>query len=286
MDNNSSDATSDVVGAFSATTTVPVRYVFEPKQGISHARNRGIQEARGSVLAFTDDDILPSPDWVARIGESIDHWRAQGVGGRILPKWESPPPRWLEDNRLLQRQLAIMDFEESRLLTLPLEREPQVWGANMAFRRELFERTGGFDPRRGIVGGRLFRGEESDLIHRALELGARIAYDASLTVFHRIGSDRMRKRYFRRMAFDNARGKARVQPGVGGRTLLGAPLWFYRRAFGELGTWLGHALLRRPDAFERQLRWLRSVGRLSGHWTPAQDGPVEETHREGERETP
>ena len=94
----------------------------------------------------------------------------------------------------------------------------------MAFRRELFERVGEFDPRRGIVGRKLFRGEESDLIDRALGLGLRIAYDAALTVFHRIGPDRMRKGYFRRLAFDDAQGDARLTPVVGGRSFLGASL--------------------------------------------------------------
>ncbi|MFY9550919.1 MAG: glycosyltransferase, partial [Thermoanaerobaculia bacterium] len=266
VDNNSRDTTAQMVRAFSKTTATPVRYVFEPQQGLSHARNRGVKEARGSIIAFTDDDVLPAPDWIAQVAAAIGRWNAQGVGGRILPRWDASPPLWLTENRHLLNGLAIMEFEASRLLALPLEPQPQVWGANMAFRRELFDKIGGFDPRRGIVGKRLFRGEEIDLINRALASGLKIAYDAALTVFHRIGPDRMRKAYFRKLTFDEAQGNARVAPVVRRRSFLGAPLGLYRAALTGFWKYLGLRLLRRPGAFDQQLGWLGSVGRLSGYW--------------------
>jgi glycosyltransferase involved in cell wall biosynthesis len=266
VDNNSRDTTAQVVTAFSKTTATPVRYVFEPRQGLSHARNRGVKEARGSIIAFTDDDVLPAPDWITQVAAAIDRWNAHGVGGRILPRWETLPPRWLTDNRHLLNRIAVMDFEASRLLELPLEARPQVWGANMAFRREVFQRIGEFDPRRGIVGKKLARGEDTDLIDRALERGLKIAYDPALTVFHRIGSDRMRKAYFRKLTFDNAQVGARMEPVFRGRSFLGAPLWSYRVAFTDFWKWVGLVLLRRPGAFDQQLAWLSSAGRLSGCW--------------------
>jgi glucosyl-dolichyl phosphate glucuronosyltransferase len=266
VDNNSSDTTAQVVAALSKTTATPVRYVFEPQLGVSHARNRGIKEARGSIIAFTDDDVLPASDWITQLVAAIDRWNAQGVGGRILPLWEASPPRWLTDNQHLCNRLAIMDFETSGLLTLPVRAQPQVWGANMAFRRELFERVGGFDPRLGGLGKKLFRGEETDLVNRALELGLKIAYDAGPTVFHRIGSDRMRKAYFRKLEFDSAQGEARTKPIVTRRSFLGAPLWSYRVAFTDFWRWMSLALLRRPGAFDQQLASLRSAGELSGYW--------------------
>jgi GT2 family glycosyltransferase len=266
VDNNSADTTAQVVAAFSKTTATPVRYVFEPQQGLSHARNRGIKEARGSILAFSDDDVLPAHDWIAQLAAAIDRWNAHGVGGRILPRWETSPPRWLTEDRHLLSLLAIMDFEASRLLALPLEAQPQVWGANMAFRRELFESVGEFDPRLGVVGKKLFRGEETGLINRALELGLKIAYDAAPTVFHRIGPDRMRKAYFRKLMFDDGQTEARVRPVVPRRSFLGAPLGLYRAAFKEFWKWVGSMLLRRPGAFDHELRWMEWVGQLSGYW--------------------
>ena len=126
VDNNSTDSTAQAVAAFAPTTTVPVRYVFEPRQGISHARNRGIREAQGSILAFTDDDVLPAPDWISAVASAMERWDAHGVGGRILPRWETERPRWLTENRRPLRLLAIMESAESGYLALPLK--PQAAG--------------------------------------------------------------------------------------------------------------------------------------------------------------
>ena len=275
VDNNSTDATAQVVDGFAAAAAMPVRRVFELAQGLSHARNRGVREARGAILAFCDDDVLPASDWVAGIPPAMDRWSADGVGGRILSRFEgpAPPPAWLTGNRRLMRQLALMDWEESGPLALPLAPNPQVWGANMAFRREVFERVGEFDPRRGPSGRRLFRGDEVDLIERALASGMRIAYDSSLTVFHRIGPDRTRKAYFRRLAFDDGFGEARVAPAVGGHTFLGAPSSAYRDAFDEFRKWAKRLLLLRPGVFDCELRLRNAMGRLAGSGTARRAHP-------------
>jgi len=266
VDNASRDGTADAVRRFSEGAPVPVRYVYEPRQGLSEARNRGIREARGGILAFTDDDVIPAADWVAQIPAAMNRWKAEGVGGRILPRWEAPPPAWLTGNRRLLESLALMESEGGRLLSLP-RTLPTIWGPNMAFRREVFERVGDFDPRRGLVGSRLFRGEEVELIERALAQGFRIAYDAALVVFHRIGPDRMRRGYFRRLFYDNAQGSAWRAPAPGDHgKLFGAPLGLYRSAVTGPAKWIVLRLLGSPRAFEAELAWLESAGRLSGYW--------------------
>ena len=267
VDNNSSDATPAVAAAFSKKSAIPVRYVFEPEPGLSNARNRGVAEARGATIAFTDDDVLPAPDWIARTLEALDRWNAHGVGGRILPRWEVPPPGWVTENWRLLRRLSIMDFDEGRLLALPLDRKPQVWGANMAFRRELFGRVGGFDARLGVTGARLFRSEEFDLIERALGLGLRIAYDPAPTVYHRIGPDRLRRSYFRRLEFDSAFGDARVARTVASPSLFGAPRAAYRHFFQAFRAWVLGGLRRQPEAFDRELLWRWWAGTIAGSWS-------------------
>src|SRR5262249_16256709 len=162
-------------------------------------------------------------------------------------------------------QLALMDWAESGLLALPLAPNPQVWGANMAFRREVFDRVGEFDPRRGVSGGRLFRGEEADLIERMIRLGMRVAYDASITVFHRIGPDPMRKESFRRLAFDDGVGEARASTAGSERWFFAAPSSAYREAFSEFRKWAKRLLLRRPGAFDHELRLRNAMGRVVGY---------------------
>lgn len=267
VDNNSRDGTPEVVTTFARRSAVPVRYAFEPQQGQNHARNRGIREARGSVIAFTDDDVLPAPDWVAGIPAVMDRWNAWGVGGRILPRWEAAPPTWLVESRQLRGCLALMEFAESRVLVFPMRGQPQVWGANMAFRRELFDEVGEFDSCRGARAGKLYRGDETELINRALERGLRVAYDPTLTVFHRIGRERMWRAYFRKLAFDTGEGEVRSGATASGTKLLRAPRWLYRVAAAELRKWLIAALLRRRGVFERELEFWEAAGQLWGHWT-------------------
>jgi GT2 family glycosyltransferase len=139
----------------------------------------------------------------------------------------------------------------------------------MAFRRELFERIAGFDPRFGGVGTRLFRGEELELINRALQRSLKIVYDPAVMVLHRIGAERTRRPYFRKLIFDAAEGEARAEPRTSGYSFLGAPVWRYRVAFADFWEWVSLLLLRRPEAFDRQLDWLSSLGRLSGYWKSA-----------------
>jgi len=264
VDNNSQDETVAVVAAFAKTVSFPVSCVLESRQGLSHARNRGIAAAQGAIIAFIDDDVLPAPDWIARVHQAMQRWGAHGVGGPILPRWEAPPPIWLTSSRHLMGRLAIMDYPDTCVLSYPMRGRPQVWGANMAFRREVFDQVGSFDCERGIVGRKLYRGEEVELINRALQHGCRIVYDPAVTVLHRIGPSRMCKGYFRKLEFDAAEGEVDVSRR--GRSMLGAPLWLYPAVLGAFSRWMILAASRRAEAFEQQLDWFRYMGRLAGYW--------------------
>lgn len=265
VDNNSQDRTADIVAAFARRAKVPVHYKFEPQQGLGYARNMGVAEAQGATIAFTDDDVLPARDWVAKVASAIHDWGADGVGGRVLPNWEGPVPAWLERNRRLRDHLALMEFEEARLLALPLRGSPKILGCNMAFRRVLFEDIGLFSPALGRMGDKLYLYEETHFIRRALERGRRIVYDPVVTVFHRIGPDRMRKAYFRQRAFEAEEGLALAEGRPPGSQLFGVPRWQYRIVLTELFKWLAHSLSKRRDHFERQLDFLSELGRLSGY---------------------
>jgi glycosyltransferase involved in cell wall biosynthesis len=265
VDNNSADATRSVVDAFTATARIQVRYLFEPQQGLSHARNAGIAHARGGIVAFTDDDVRPEPDWVAGVNAALRETGADIVGGRILPAWDHPPPAWLEARPFLRGPLAIM---EHPMLGPVVEagRIPNVWGANMAFRREVFERAGLFDPRRGVTGRKLYRGEEVELLRRALAAGYRAVYDPRVVVWHRIAAGRMRRRYVSRLYFERAEGDVLAQAAPQGRLLLGVPPFVYRRTAHRLGGWLWAAARRCPDTFDRWLESCEAVGSVWGLW--------------------
>lgn len=261
VDNNSTDGTPVVIEQFASSARIPVRALLVPDQGLSHARNVGLAHSHGDVVAFTDDDVDPAPDWVARIAAGIRQARADIVGGRILPAWHERPPAWLEQ-RVFHGLLSLMDY------TMPADvlnahRAPCVWGANMAFRREVFDKVGLFDPRRGIQGTRRYGGEETELVGRALAAGCRAVYDPELVVWHRIGPERMRIRYLSRVAFQRAEGEARVRPVVTRDWLLGVPLGMYG-AVRHFGRWLTSLVLQQPDTIQRWLDCCRDAGAIWG----------------------
>lgn len=262
VDNNSTDATQAVVESFVATSGIPARYVFVAEQGLSRARNAGVAESRGDVIGFTDDDVLPATDWVNRIAAAMEHTDTHIVGGRIVPAWSQQPPAWLQHRPALHGALAILDHTRAVEVVDP-HAAPGVWGANMAFRRCVFERVGGFDTRRGLVGTTLHRGEEIDLVARALAAGCRAVYDPSIVVCHRIGPERMRMRYLSRLYFQRAEGDALVQPATSSAT-FGVSLPTYKAVAGAIAAWLVAAARRRPDAIDRWLDCCAAVGFLWG----------------------
>ena len=265
VDNNSADGTRAVVEAFAASARIDVRYLFEARQGLSHARNAGIARGAGAIVAFTDDDVSPAPDWVASVAAVMRETGADVVGGRILPRWEHPPPPWLAGRASLRGAYAIMEHAEPGQVTTSRS-SPRVWGANMAFRRGVFATAGAFDTGRGVTGGKLYGGEEWELVKRALAGGRRAVYDPRLVVWHRISSHRMRRRYLSRHYFERAEGEGLAEAPPAGRQLLGAPLFMYGQAAGRIGGWLWAAARRRPDALERWLASCEVMGGLWGRW--------------------
>lgn len=264
VDNNSGDETASVMQEFASRAPVPVTALFEGRQGVSWGRNAGIAQAKGEVIAFTDDDVRPASDWVAVVWTAMRESGADVLGGRILPEWLGPVPAWLERDRWLYGYLALMDHERPERLVREVG-IPQVWGANMAFRRAVLDKIGLFDVTLGRVGGRLQSGEDANIVTRALAAGAHVLYDPRLIVWHRVPEERTRRSYFRRWHFDGAAGTALRAGPPPGRRLLGVSLFSFRWLAVRLAAWLV-ALCRRRDAFELELDFLAAAGRWWGEW--------------------
>lgn len=220
VDNNSTDETRAVAARFEQEGRPPyLRYVFEGQQGLSHARNRAIAESRGDILLFTDDDVRPEPDWIARLVTQMDAHGCDGAGGWIGPIWEKEPPAWLTEQ--FYGFLAIRpDDKGPQLITADC---PPPFGANMAFRRNVFERLGVFDPALGRTGNVLAGGEEWDLFQRLIEAGGKVMYFPDARVHHVVEAYRLRKAYFRRWRYQGSRNQAQLTDIAGNRRILGVP---------------------------------------------------------------
>ena len=268
IDNNSSDETRAVVERHAISFPVPLRYLFEGRQGRSSALNSGIAAALADVLVFTDDDVHVADGWLDAACEALSSPADSSIGfagGPVRPRWEVPPPRWLElDRGDLWGTIAIQDHGAAPFVYEEKRRVPL--GANMAVRREVFDRAGLFRADLGRTGdGRLVLGQEvPEFLIRARTAGFRGLYLPAMEVHHHIPARRLTRDYFRRWWFGKGVSRSaleRLQPktdmGVDlTRTphLLNVPRYMYGSAARDLAGWLSAVARRRPaEAFRREM---------------------------------
>ena len=227
VDNNSKDQTKDIVASFNGK----VRYIFEPKQGLSYARNTGIKEAKGQVIAFTDDDVIVDSSWIDSIYRCFKETRALAVGGKIERLWNCERPEWLLDE--LTGPLIVQDLGPRRKKWDQKNRH--MIGANMAFNRALFEKYGFFREELGRRGDELIGGEDRELFRRLFEARIPIFYEPKAIVHHKVESERLTKEYFRKWFWDV--GKT-LGHGMGRKwyhILIVAPIWLWKKVFISFG---------------------------------------------------
>ena len=227
VDNNSRDQTRVVVEDFSRRYPGRFRYLFEPQPGKSHALNAGIREAQGDVLAFMDDDVTVDPDWLQNLTAALHSREWAGVGGRVLPLWRSPPPKWLSlDGRYTLAPLAVFDLlQEAGQISEP------PFGTNMAFRKEVFVKYGDFRTDLGPRPGSEIRSEDSEFGQRLLDGGELLRYEPSAVVYHPVSKERLNKEYHLKWWFDHGRTNIRVH-GVKSNSkyfVATIPLYLFRR---------------------------------------------------------
>lgn len=223
VDNNSTDRTREVVQDLAAAFPVPVEYVFEPRQGKSYALNTGLDQCEGDVILFTDDDVRVDSGWLEAACVALEERDdLDYTGGPVRPLWGGAPPAWLDRTRGdLWGTLAILDYGEAPFVFEERNRVPL--GANMAVRRLLIERIGGFHPELGRRGGSLLGQEQAEFLARARASGARGGYVPGMEVHHHVPATRLTKHYFRRWWFWKGVSRARVD-AMHHRTELGLDL--------------------------------------------------------------
>jgi glycosyltransferase involved in cell wall biosynthesis len=235
VDNNSTDRTREVVEEFCIREPGRFRYLFESRQGLSNARNAGIRNARGDIIAFMDDDATVEPTWLENLLTAFQDDECAGVGGRVLPEWTTSPPRWLPvGSRHSLAPLVLFDLGTERH-----ELKEAPFGANMAYRKAMFDKYGSFRTDLGRQPGTLISGEDSEFGDRLLAAGEHLRYEPSAVVHHPVQQDRLTKKYFLAWWFGKGRTQIRgygIPPGT--ITFLGIPLYLYRRVMVWTIRWM------------------------------------------------
>jgi len=280
VDNASTDETARVIEAARAAFIVPLHHLDEPAPGKSRAIARAMTIASGDVLAFTDDDVNVEAGWLAAVRAVMRDDDVALVGGPVLPRWEAPPPRWLRGAHGLRRSASLSGERYDRLASplallhygsSPIDLGPRtVLGANMAVRRSAFLQIGGFAPHLGKLRGTLLSGEDRELCRLVQAGGMRAVYAPDARVQHFVPADRMRIAYYMSWFFWSGITMATLdrEQGVGGRTILGVPLYLIKRAsFGALRA-AGAALIGNlAAAVDRALDVAFAAGYARRAWT-------------------
>lgn len=190
------DSAAGTPGAPAPDVPTGVRLIAATQPGLSHARNIGLAAARAELAAFIDDDATAEPGWLAAILAAFEaDPQAAAVGGPVRPIWPGTRPAWL-DHRL-EGFFSIIDRGP---VARRLDADEWLAGTNIAFRRDIALRSGGFNEALGRQPGSLLGNEELALTEALRRTGHAVRYEPAALVHHTVHADRLNQAWLRRRA--------------------------------------------------------------------------------------
>jgi glucosyl-dolichyl phosphate glucuronosyltransferase len=193
IDNNSNDDTKTVVESYRAKIKGGLKYVFEGNQGLSYARNKGIENANGEIIAFIDDDVIVEKGWLFNVWKCFKDYHCDGLGGRVLPAYPDKTPIWIKANsKLLNGPIVYHDYGDEVIIYERNTMFPAV-GANMAYRKPCFAEGNMF--RRELGAGQGVVGEDTEFFRRMERGGKKLVYCGKALVWHAVDEKRMNLKY-------------------------------------------------------------------------------------------
>lgn len=256
IDNNSKDETPEVVKAF-VDAPKPPRYILETNQGSSWARNRGVREAIGEIIVFTDDDMLGPRDWLRNLMAPFmqpGNEAIAAVGGEVIPVFPEGLPKWVAG---YWKPLRFRDDIG------PLRANQLPMSANLAIRRSIFDEVGFFRTELGRIGNHSLFNEDHDFCRRVFRAGHALWYSPVAALEHQIPANRLTFDYTYRQMRDAARSRvvestARGDKGVG---------WLCSRISGYTLQMLWCSLLSLLSLIVFQRHWAkRFLARAGRAW--------------------
>lgn len=189
-DNNSTDNTKEIIEKWIEKSPVPIKYLFEPRQGVHYARNNAAHHAKGEILYYTDDDMIADKNLLSEIIKPfmMDE-KIATVTGRILPKWEIPPPKWILDY-CINGFLSLNDPNEDFIIS---KCDCNIYSCHQAIKRNVLFEAGGFNPEN--TAGEWIGDGETGLNIKIKDLGYKFAYNGESIIYHMIPPSRMTQKY-------------------------------------------------------------------------------------------
>ena len=191
VNNNCSDNTDEVVNTFIAShPSLDIRQVVESNQGLSFARNRGLQEAKYPLICYIDDDGNAVPDYlenIIKIFASDD--KIVGIGGKVIPTYETEEPAWY--NSFLRMMVTAIDFGDKPFKCYG-KKYPA--GCSMIYTKDILVKAGGFNN------DLKWRADDKYIFHAVKKLSDDIYYRPELRVHHYIDAARTTDENFDRLS--------------------------------------------------------------------------------------
>jgi len=197
IDNNSSDHTYAVVKGFiDKFPEHVIKYFKETRQGLSYARNRGIQEASFPLIAFFDDDIISEKKLISNWLNFFEkNPNVIGAGGKILVQFDAAEPGWVPG--ILYTLFGKHDHGKT---IKKYRRGNYPFGGNMVFRARVFEKFGTFNTQLGRKGDELNGAEEKEFFYRISREEEDIFYVPDAILWHRVGPERLNESFIQKQA--------------------------------------------------------------------------------------
>jgi GT2 family glycosyltransferase len=237
-------------------------------QGLSGARNTGVNVATSETIAFIDDDAVADPGWLASLIAPLHDETVVGSGGWISPRWDTPPSWFPDEFRwVIGCSYPGLPASNSRV------RNPI--GANMAMRRHVFARVGGFSSGLGRVGRTPLGCEETELCIRytARYPDERFVMAREAVVHHLVPAYRLTWRYFLARCWAEGISKAAVSSLVGSASGLAAERHYMVRSLPRAVVRSLRLLPRHPGSAVGQIAAVVAgtacavAGWLRGRWS-------------------
>lgn len=202
IDNGSSDNTKALVMS-KYTGVKNLRYIHEPVLGLSQARNTGFNCAKGSYIAYLDDDAIASELWLSHLLRAFSDPKVGAAGGPIYPIFEASKPGWFHDSLL---PLYSCRDRGSEMFDL----NPGIffYGVNMAIKKDILAKAGGFRTDLGRKGSSLLSDEELEIFKEIEDAGHKKRYMPGATVQHIIPQERLKITWLLRRFYWMGKGHA------------------------------------------------------------------------------
>ncbi len=224
VDNNSDDGTAEYVKSL-LPEHENLKYFFEHNQGLSYARNRGIDESRGEIITFIDDDSVAEPNFVEVIAKKFRaHPSILCLGGKIIQQLDFEVPPWVRRPKYMIYLTIGYDAGDGDIFLDNSDHGPT--GGNISFRRGVFDQFGRFDVRLGRMKEKYLANEEEVLLRKIKQIKHSCLYTPDALVRHLAKQRRVGRKYLLNKAY--YKGVSDARSGYAKHEInhiLAEPIW-------------------------------------------------------------